>query len=278
MSMNENNKTVAAIQMSSGPNLKANLHEAEKWLTHAADIGAKLAVLPENFAFMGDRKTEKIKVAEEDGDGEIQAFLSSQAKKHGIWLVGGTIPIKSKTSDHVRSACLLFSDTGRREARYDKMHLFDVTIPDSDDSYVESDITEAGDEPASSQTPFGRIVLSVCYDLRFPEYFRSQLDEGMDLIAVPSAFTAQTGKAHWESLLRARAIENLSFVIAAAQGGFHMNGRETYGHSMIIDPWGKILNCLVKGNGVVAADISQERLENIRKAFPVLEHRRIRCQ
>ncbi|TNF98869.1 MAG: carbon-nitrogen hydrolase family protein [Gammaproteobacteria bacterium] len=276
--MNDNNQTVAAIQMSSGSNLKANLHQAEKLLLQAIDTGAELIVLPENFAFMGDRETEKLKVAEQDGEGEIQDFLSQQAKKHGIWIVGGTIPIKSNETDKIRSACMLFSDKGQRVARYDKIHLFDVAIPESGDQYIESEITEAGDDLVCLQTPFGRLALSVCYDLRFPEFFRSQLDQGIDIIAVPSAFTAQTGKAHWEVLLRARAIENLSFVIAAAQGGFHMNGRETYGHSMIVDPWGNILNTLAKGSGVITAQINREQMENIRKAFPSLEHRRIRCQ
>lgn len=268
---------VAAIQMASGPNVTANLLEAEKLLQQAADLDAKLVVLPENFAFMGAHEKDKLEIAEEAGDGPLQSFLKQQAIKHKFCLVGGTIPIKTATGDKARSACLLFSSEGESLGRYDKMHLFDVEIPGSDDQYDESDALEAGDRPSCFHTPHGKIALAVCYDLRFPEHFRSHLDTGMDLIAVPSAFTAQTGKAHWEVLLRARAIENLSYVVAAAQGGFHVGGRETWGHSMIVDPWGNVLNSLAKGPGVVTADISMEQQEHIRKSFPVLEHRRIKC-
>lgn len=269
---------VAAIQMASGPNMSANLLEAEKLLARAAEEDARLVVLPENFAFMGGEEVDKLALAEDEGEGTIQTFLAQQAKKHDIFLVGGTISLKCDDPDKVRSACLLYNNEGEPLGRYDKMHLFDVRIPESQEQYVESGAIQAGDHPVCFATPFGRIALSVCYDLRFPEYFRSCLDTGMDIIVVPSAFTAQTGRAHWEILLRARAIENLSFVIAAAQGGFHVGGRETWGHSMIIDPWGNVLNSLAKGPGVVTAEISQEYLENTRKAFPVLEHRRIHCK
>jgi nitrilase len=269
--------TVAAIQMASGPNVTANLLEAEKLLGQAADLGASLVVLPENFAFMGVRETDKLDVAEDEGKGPLQNFLRQQAIKHKFCLVGGTIPIKTVAGDKVRSACILYSNEGEPLGRYDKMHLFDVQIPDSGEHYAESEAIEAGDLPSCYKTPHGNIALAVCYDLRFPEHFRLQMDTGMDIIAVPSSFTAQTGKSHWEILLRARAIENLSYVIAAAQGGFHVGGRETWGHSMIVDPWGIILNSLAKGPGVVAADVSMEQLESIRKVFPVLEHRRIKC-
>jgi nitrilase len=268
---------VAAIQMASGPNVTANLLEAEKLLTQAADLKAELVVLPENFAFMGAKETDILDIAESDGDGPIQTFLLQQAVKHGFCLVGGTVPIQTASGDKVRSACILYSSQGKQLGRYDKMHLFDVQIPDSGEQYAESEAFEAGDLPACYETPFGKIATAICYDLRFPEHFRSQLCHGMDLIAIPSSFTAQTGKAHWEILLRARAIENLSYVIAAAQGGFHVGGRETWGHSMIIDPWGNVLNSLSKGPGVVIADISKESLENTRKAFPVLQNRRIKC-
>jgi len=264
--------------MASGPNVKANLLEAEKLLNQAAEAGAELVVLPENFAFMGAKETDKLEVAEQEGDGPIQAFLRQQAKKHGFYLVGGTVPLKCDDPDKIRSACLLHTSEGQVLGRYDKMHLFDVRIPESQDKYVESEAIQAGDRPSCIETPLGKIALAVCYDLRFPEFFRSCLDTGMDMIVVPSAFTAQTGRAHWEILLRARAIENLSFVIAAAQGGFHVGGRETWGHSMIVDPWGHVLNSLAKGPGIVTADISREQLENTRKAFPVLEHRRMKCQ
>jgi len=268
---------VAAIQMASGPNVTANLLEAEKQLTQAADLGAELVVLPENFAFMGAREIDKLDIAEQAGDGPIQTFLRQQAARHGFCLVGGTVPVKTAAGDKVRSACILYSSEGEQLGRYDKMHLFDVQIPGSDEQYFESEAIEAGDHPLCYETPFGKVAMAVCYDLRFPEHFRSLLDSGMDLICVPSSFTAQTGKAHWETLLRARAIENLTYVVAAAQGGFHVGGRETWGHSMIVDPWGNVLNSLAKGPGVVIADISGEQQDNTRKAFPVLQHRRIKC-
>lgn len=267
--------TVAAVQMASGPNINANLLEVEKHLQHAAEKGADLVVLPENFAFMGKDETDKLAIAEEDNAGPIQEFLQQQAEKHRFCLVGGTIAIKTNNPEKVRSSCLLYSGDGERLGRYDKMHLFDVSLPSTSDRYSESVAIEAGDSNQVYQMPFGNLLTAVCYDLRFPELFRTQ---GIDVIAVPSAFTAETGKAHWEVLLRARAIENLSYVIAAAQGGFHVNSRETWGHSMIVDPWGNILDVLSKGSGIVVADINLEQQESIRKAFPVLEHQRIRCQ
>ena len=266
---------VAAIQMASGPNVQANLLEAEKLLAQAADLDAELVVLPENFSFMGAQETDKLEFAEKEGDGLVQNFMRQQARKHGYMLVGGTIPLSCDDPGKVRSASLLYSADGEQIGRYDKVHLFDVQIPDSKDQYAESEAIQAGDRVACYQTPLGKLALAVCYDLRFPEHVRSCLDFGMDILAVPSAFTAQTGRAHWEVLLRARAIENLSYVVAAAQGGFHVGGRETWGHSMIIDPWGNVLNSLSKGPGVVTAEISLEQLENVRKAFPVLEHRRL---
>lgn len=268
---------IAAIQMASGPNVSANLLEAEKLISQAAEQGASLVVLPENFAFMGAREIDMLDIAEVDGDGPMQSFLQQQAGKHGLFIIGGTIPVQAESGDKVRSACILYSSEGERLGRYDKMHLFDVEIPESGDQYSESEAIEAGDRPSCYATPFGNVALGVCYDLRFPEHFRSHLDTGIDLIAVPSSFTAQTGKAHWEILLRSRAIENLVYVVAAAQGGFHLGGRETWGHSMIVDPWGNVLNSLAKGPGVVIADISQEQQENTRKAFPALQHRRIKC-
>lgn len=269
---------VAAIQMASGPNVQANLLEAEKLLGQAAEAGANLVVLPENFAFMGGNETDKLDIAETDGDGPLQNFLKQQATKHGFCLVGGTIPITTDDPKKVRSACILFSNEGERLGRYDKLHLFDVNIPGSEDNYFESEAIEPGEGEAFYDTPYGKIATAVCYDLRFPEHFRTRKAKGMELIAVPSAFTAQTGKAHWEVLLRARAIENLTFVVAAAQGGFHIGGRETWGHSMIVDPWGNILNSLAKGPGVVTAEINHDQLTQIRKAFPVLDHQRIYCE
>ncbi len=269
---------VAAIQMASGPNIKANLAEAEKLISIAVQQEAKLVVLPENFAIMGMSEMDRVGAAEELGTGQIQSFLSEQARKHKIWLVGGTIPIVSKDAGRVYGACHLYNDTGKMVAEYNKIHLFDVTIEASNESYHESLTTIPGDDVVVVDTPFGKMGIAVCYDLRFPELFRTMADAGMEICVIPSAFTSLTGKAHWESLLRARAIENLCFVVAAAQGGYHVNGRETHGDSMIIDPWGMILNRLPHGTGVVVSDINMTMLARTRKSFPVLEHRRINCK
>ena len=264
----------AAIQMASSPNIRSNLIAAERLIEEAAKAGAKLAALPENFALMGDHELDKVKVKETDGTGLIQDFLVNVAKKYGVWLVGGTIPIAATAENKVRAACLVYNDQGERVARYDKMHLFDVLVPGTEEVYRESDSIEAGEAPVVIDTPFGRMGIAVCYDLRFPEFFRKMGEQGVEILVVPSAFTAETGAAHWELLLRARAIENLCYVIAPNQGGFHLNGRKTYGHSMIIDPWGVVLDCYKTGSGFVCADIHRERLEKVRSAFPVLGHRR----
>lgn len=268
---------VAAIQMASGPNVKANLAEAEKLIKIAVEQEAELVVLPENFAIMGTSESDKVKIAEEFGSGLLQDFLQSQASKFEIWLVGGTIPLRSKESGKVFAASLLFNPQGELVTRYDKIHLFDVTIEASNESYTESDTITPGDKIVVVDTPFGRLGLAVCYDLRFPELFRAMVEQGMEICALPSAFTNLTGKVHWESLLRARSIENLTFMIAADQGGYHVGGRETHGDSMIIDPWGLVLNRLPQGTGVVVADIDIEKLEHTRKIFPALEHKRFEC-
>lgn len=268
---------VAAIQMASGPNISANLSEAERLIAKAANAGARLVVLPENFALMGMSETDKVKAREPEGKGLIQDFLARTSSRYGIWLVGGTVPLVSDDANKVRAACLLFDDKGKRVARYDKVHLFDVHLEESGEDYSESSTIEPGNEVVVVDTPFGRLGLAICYDLRFPELFRRMVQEGVDIIALPSAFTAITGKAHWESLVRARAIENLSYVIASAQGGYHANGRETHGDSMIVDPWGMVLDRLPRGSGYVMADIEPYRLQAIRKNFPALEHRRISC-
>ena len=270
--------TVACIQMASGPAVGANLLEAERLIGMAADRGAELVVLPENFAIMGKEESDKVAVRESDDGGPIQDFLSQQAVKQGVWLVGGTVPMVAKADNKIRAACLLYDDQGVRAARYDKIHLFDVSLVDSEESYAESEAIESGDQAVVVDTPFGKLGLAVCYDLRFPELFRTMLDQGMDIIAMPSAFTAITGKAHWSILVRARAIENLCYVLAAGQGGYHVNGRQTYGHSMIVDPWGQVMNELANGSGLVCADIDLERLNNIRRTFPALEHRNIVCR
>ncbi len=267
----------AAIQMASSPNVASHLLETEKLIAEAAKDGVKLVALPENFALMGVHELDKVKVREHDGKGIIQTFLSETAKKYAVWIVAGTVPLVANSDNKVRAACLVYNDKGERVARYDKVHLFDVSVPDTDDEYRESDSIENGNEPLVIETPFGKLGIAVCYDLRFPEFFRKMLEQGMEIVVVPSAFTAETGAAHWEVLLRARAIENLCYVIAPNQGGFHLNGRKTFGHSMIIDPWGGVLDCYKTGSGFVSAEIDIERLEKVRASFPVLDHRRFYC-
>jgi predicted amidohydrolase len=264
----------AAIQMASSPNVGSNLLEAEKLIAEAAKAGAKLVALPENFALMGEHELDKIRIKETDGQGPIQNFLAETSAKYGVWIVGGTMPIAGDAENKVRAACLIYNDRGERVARYDKMHLFDVSVPGTNEVYRESDSIEAGARPLVFDTPFGRIGIAVCYDLRFPEFFREMARMGMEILVIPSAFTAETGAAHWELLLRARAVENLCYIIAPNQGGFHINGRKTFGHSMIVDPWGVVLDCYKTGGGFVMADIDLERLEKVRAAFPVLQHRR----
>jgi deaminated glutathione amidase len=274
--MKEKHK-IGAIQMATGPNVGANLFEVERLVRESVEEGAELVVLPENFAFMGQEDSDQLAIREADGDGPLQSFLGRLARQLGIWLVGGTIPLKANDPDRVRAACLVFDDHGERVARYDKIHLFDVNLPGLDERYHESAVIEPGSTPVVVESPFGRIGLAVCYDLRFPELFRRLLDEDAEILVVPSAFTAVTGKAHWESLLRARAIENLAYVVAAAQGGFHVNGRETHGHSLIIDPWGTILAEVPRGSGHVQATIDREFLESVRRSFPTISHRRLKC-
>lgn len=269
---------VAAIQMASGPNVKANLAEAEKLINIAVQQEAELVVLPENFAIMGMAETDKVKIAEPYGSGLLQRFLKDQAIKHGIWLVGGTIPLSSDEPGKISAACLLFNPQGEVVTRYDKIHLFDVTIEASNESYTESETITPGNNIVVVDTPFGRLGLAVCYDLRFPELFRAMVEQNMEICALPSAFTSLTGRVHWESLLRARAIENLSFMIAADQGGYHVGGRETHGDSMIVDPWGLVLNRLPHGTGVVVANIDITKLEHTRKMFPALRHKRLHCE
>ena len=273
-------KSIAAIQMASGPNISANLHEVNRLVTLAAKNGAKLCVLPESFVCMGMREKDVLKVKEKaDGLGEIQQFLSNLAKKNKVWLVGGTIPLAAKDKNKIRASCLLFDDQGEQVARYDKVHLFDVNLgKDKKNRYRESEMIEPGNKVVVVDTPFGRLGLAVCYDLRFPEFFRCMSEQAVEIITVPSAFTALTGKVHWEVLVRARAIENLSYVIAPNQGGFHVNGRETFGHSMIVDPWGLIQAEHPQGSGVIYADLDLTRLRQLRKNFPSIQHRQFLCQ
>lgn len=270
--------TCAAIQMASSPNVSANLMEAERWVAKAAEAGARLVVLPENFALMGQHDTDKLAHAEVEGNGPIQESMTRMSAQNSVWLVGGTMPIAGTAPNKVRATCLVFDDKGSQVARYDKIHLFDVNLPGSEEHYRESETIEAGEQPQVLDTPFGRLGLAICYDLRFPELFRHLAQEGMDFLAVPSAFTAKTGASHWELLVRVRAVENLCYVVAPNQGGFHVNGRETFGHSLIAGPWGDVLTCLPTGAGVVSGEIDLEQMAKVRRAFPVLEHRRLYCR
>lgn len=273
--MTQTKTLMAAIQMASGPRLDANLDEAARLLRLAAAEGAKLAVLPEYFAQFGLPESERTAAAEEPGKGPVQEFLARMARETGMWIVGGSLPMKTN-GKRVRGACLLFNAKGEQVARFDKIHLFDVRIPERDEHYEESGFTEPGDQIVVADTPFGRLGLAVCYDLRFPELFRRLSAKGAEIFVLPAAFTAATGRAHWEILLRARAIENLSGMIAAAQGGFHANGRETFGDSMIVDAWGTVLGRRREsGGGIVVAEIDLERQRQLRRSFPVLEHRRL---
>ena len=264
---------IAALQMASGPQLQANLMEAARLIKEAAAQGAGMVVLPETFVLMGKQEHERLAIAEIAGEGVIQQFLQQQAQKHKVWIVAGTIPIRSDDPDHAYATSFLYNAQGEVVARYDKIHLFDAMVGENRDTYAESAATKPGTQPVVVDTPFGRLGMSVCYDLRFPELYRRLSAAGAQILVVPSAFTEITGKAHWEVLLRARAIENLCYVVAAGQGGYHVNGRTTYGHSMIVDYWGNILNMREKGAGIVMASLDIASLEQQRKTFPVLSHR-----
>ncbi len=260
----------AAIQMVSTPDVAQNLASARRLLAEAAQRGARLAVLPEYFAIMGARDTDKLAHAEHFGDGPLQNFLADAARAEGIWLVAGTIPLASEIPGKAFNSCLVFQPDGQCAGRYDKLHLFG--FENGSERYCEADTIAPGAAPLIIDTPLGRLGVAICYDLRFPELFRLQ---EADLWALPAAFTATTGRAHWEILLRARAIENQCFVIASGQGGVHPTGRETFGHSMLIDPWGQILDVLPHGEGVALAELKASQLERTRRVLPALAHRRL---
>jgi len=264
---------VAAIQMTSGPDVAANLAQARELLEQAAARGAKLAALPENFSFIGLKDGDKRAVAEADGAGPVQEFLAATARALKLWIVGGTVPLKAGADGRVAAASLVYSSDGERVGRYDKIHLFDVDLPGRSERYRESAHVAPGSAPVVIDTPVGRLGLSVCYDVRFPELYRHLSAAGAQLLAVPSAFTSPTGRAHWETLLRARAIENLCYVVAPAQSGFHPGGRETYGDSMIVDYWGRILQRVPRGRGCALADIDTAAQASVRESFPALAHR-----
>jgi deaminated glutathione amidase len=269
--MNPQGFPVAAVQTVSGGDVAANLATIEPLVVDAVRQGAQLVLLPEYFGIFGARATDKVAVRETDGAGPQQQFLARLAREHGIWMVGGTVPIAAADPARVRSALLVFDPTGRRAARYDKIHLF--AFSQGEERYDEARTIEAGSEPVTFDAPCGRVGLSVCYDLRFPELYRSYRD--VALILAPSAFTATTGIAHWHLLLRARAVENQCYVLAAAQGGLHPGGRRTYGHSVLIDPWGVVVAELEQGPGVIVGDILPERIAAVRRELPALAHRRL---
>ena len=275
--MREKRNKAAAIQMATGLNVGANLLEAERLVVEAVENGAGLVVLPENFAFMGKQDRDLTALREAEGDGPLQEFLGNLASRYGIWVVGGTIPMEAHDNSKVRAACNVYNDRGEKVARYDKIHLFDVHLVETDERYAESEVIEPGDEVVVVDSPFGKLGIAVCYDLRFPELFRGLLDKGMEVVCMPAAFTAITGKAHWETLVRARAIENLAYIVAAAQGGFHLNGRETHGHSMIVDPWGTVLRQVPRGAGSVGCVLDLAYLRSTRRNFPTILHRQLKC-
>jgi len=263
---------VAAVQTVSGGSVDANLAAVEPLIVAAREQGAKLVLLPEYFGIFGARATDKVDARETDGHGKQQDFLSRVAREQQLWLIGGTVPIATADPARVRSASLVFDPLGRRVARYDKVHLF--AFSQGDERYDEAKTIEPGSAGVTFDSPVGRVGLSVCYDLRFPELYRGYRD--VALIVVPSAFTAVTGAAHWHVLLKARAIENQCYVLAAAQGGTHANGRRTWGHSLIADPWGQVLAQRVAGEGVIVAPLSRDSLHALRRGFPVLDHRRLK--
>jgi nitrilase len=263
---------VAAIQMASGPHVRANLEEAARLIELAAATGARIIALPEYFCIMGMKDTDKVAVREKDGAGPVQDFLASMASRHHAWIVGGTVPLECDNPGKVRNACLVYDESGRRVARYDKIHLFGFEM--GEERYSEERTIEPGSQVVTVDSPFGKLGISVCYDLRFPELYRAMGES--DILFIPSAFTETTGKAHWETLIRARAIENLAFVVAPAQGGYHVNGRETHGHTMIVDPWGVVLDRLPRGSGVVVAGVNPTYQAKIRRSLPALRHRTLR--
>jgi len=260
---------VAALQMVSTPDVARNLAEAGRLIAEAAGDGAQLVLLPEYFCFMGHRDTDKLALAEPYRDGPIQQFLAQAAQRHGIWVIGGTLPLKAPEPNRVLNTTLVFDPSGHEAARYDKIHLFN--FEKGDESFDEARTIRAGETVVTFDAPFGRVGLSVCYDLRFPELYRRMGD--CALIVVPSAFTYTTGRAHWEMLLRARAVENQCYVLAAAQGGKHENGRRTWGHSMLIDPWGEIVAVRDEGASVVTGALDPQRIADVRQSLPAWRHR-----
>lgn len=266
---------VAAIQMTSSHVVADNLLAAGELLREAKDAGAEIACLPENFSFIGLHDADKLQVAEADGAGPVQAFLRDTARQLELWILGGTIVIKGDSATRVANASLLIDAQGKRVARYDKIHLFDVTIPGRNEQYLESKHVTPGRKVVIADTPVGKLGMSVCYDMRFPELYRDLVAQGAEWLVMPAAFTVPTGRAHWETLLRARAIENLCYVVAPAQSGTHSSGRETYGDTLVVDYWGQVLSRLAKGTGVITADIDLGKQAETRARFPALDNRQL---
>lgn len=262
---------IAAVQMISGPQVEANLATAGRLIAEAAQAGAQLVALPEYFPLIGASDAERLAAREADGAGPIQSFLAETARKLGIWLVGGSIPLAAADPARLRNSSLVYDDQGRRIARYDKIHLFGFRK--GAEHYDEAATIEAGCQPVAFDAPWGRTGVVICYDLRFPELFRAL--GVVDLVVLPAAFTETTGRAHWEMLVRARAVENQCYVLAAAQGGRHPSGRLTHGNSMIVDPWGDVLARLDKGEGVVVAELDPQRIAEVRTSLPALQHRKL---
>ncbi|HEY8607558.1 MAG TPA: carbon-nitrogen hydrolase family protein [Noviherbaspirillum sp.] len=269
--MHDGTMKVAAVQMVSAPVVDENFAVARRLVANAAARGAGMVLLPEYWPVMGMKETDKLAHAERPGEGPIQRFMADIAREHGIWLVGGTLPMASPESGKVLNTTLVYDPQGRQAVRYDKIHLFSFTR--GEESYDEARTIVPGSVVGHVDMPFGRVGLSVCYDLRFPELYRALGD--CKLIVVPAAFTYTTGRAHWEVLLRARAIENQCYVLAAAQGGNHRNGRRTWGHSMLIDPWGEVLDVLDEGEGIVCGDVDLGHLQRVRESLPALKHCRL---
>lgn len=265
-------KKVAAIQMCSSSIIEENLDTAAKLIQEAAAKHVTLVVLPEMFPIFGVAATHKVEIKENFGTGKIQTFLSEQAKKNNIWLVGGTIPLACEDATKVNAACLVYDNNGCVKARYDKIHLFDANIS-KNESYLESSTTKAGNHLVVVDTPVGRLGLAVCYDIRFSEMFSKLFSKGAEILAIPFAFTLKTGRAHWKLLARSRAVDTFCYVIGACQGGLHTNGRQTYGHSLIVDPWGSVMTehkALQPGN--IYAEIDLKKLHEIRKSIPIARY------
>jgi len=265
---------IAALQTVSTPRVDENLDHARRLIAQAADAGAKLVGLPEYFCLMGLSDRDKLAVAEVPGDGPIQAMLAEAARRHGLWIIGGTLPLRTGSPDRALNASCVFAPDGTLAARYDKMHLF--RYDNGRENFDEGRVLQAGSEPVTFEAEGLRVGLSICYDLRFPELYRAMMSPPCDLLAVPAAFTHTTGHAHWELLLRARAVENQCYVIAPAQGGLHENGRRTFGHSLIVDPWGEVLAMREEGEGVVMATLDPARIAQVRMQLPALLHRQPR--